>query len=394
MGRHAEGPRLYRDPRSGLHYVRFTHKKKRYFLPTGETDRGRAEEKKSEIYAETIAGRRRVVRGPLITTPIESILGEWLEAIEVELEPESYTMAKCYAAKFTEFFVTLGHATDEGMIGDYRRSRLREVKRVTLLKELSALRQFFAWCKEQGHIGEVPHVESPAKNVSGTPDAKRRHKAKATKITEDEARAIIEHLPEYSRRARRGRIRHRVQDLFIVAWETGLRPATVGRLRTPEHYRVGSVDLFIPKEIDKSRFERPVPLTARAREALDRSAKVTGPIFGRHDYRVALATAVELAAKAKRISVDRAKTISIYDFRHGRTTDLVSNTTNLAAVAYLVGHKHVSTTSKYVEASKESAAKMLREIDAAAGGKARTKDWRRPDSGGKLAGKAKVGRLP
>lgn len=364
MGRHPEGPKLYRDPRTDLHYVRFTHKKVRYFEPTGETDRGRAEEKKPQIYSEIISGKRkRVERASSDSTPIEDVLAEWLEAIEVELERESYTMAKCYAAKFTEHFVTLGQALDEGMIGDYRRLRLRKVKRVTVLKELSGLRQFLSWCKEQGKIERVPNVEAPAKNVTGTADRMRAHKAKATKITPEEAMVIIENMPEWSQRARRGRIRHRVQDHFIVAWETGLRPVTVERLRVPEHYRKGASELFVTKEIDKSRFERQVPLTSRAREALDRSSPRVGFIFGRHDYRAALKKAIELAVKTKRLSADRAKIISIYDFRHGRTTDLVSNTKNLAAVAYLVGHRHVSTTSKYVEAPKEGAAQVLRELE-------------------------------
>jgi integrase len=78
-----------------------------------------------------------------------------------------------------------------------------------------------------------------------------------------------------------------------------------------------------------------------------------------------LPSAIDELGQATRISSERAEIISIYDFRHGRTTNLVSSTTNLAAVAYLVGHKHVSTTSKYVEAHKESAARMLREIDSA-----------------------------
>lgn len=388
MGRHAEGPRLYRDPRTGLHYVRFTHKGKRHFEPTCETDRARAEAKKPHIYAEIVGGKRKVNRGPLINIPIEEPLGEWIEAIEPELERSSFVIAKCYAAKFTEFFVTLGRALDGGMIADFRRSRLREVKRVTVLKELSALRQFHAWCKEQGKIAELPNVEAPPKNVTGTADANRPHKAKATKITEAEARAIIDSLPEWSRRARRGNVRHRVRDFFVVLWETGLRPATVARITAPLHYRKGSAELFVSKEIDKARFERHLPLTSAARAALDRCAKPSGDVFGKHDYREAVAAALKDAVAAKRIQADRAEIISIYDFRHGRTTDLVSNTTNLAAVAYLVGHKHVSTTSKYVEAPKESAAKVLHDRESIPP----TAPLSPKNSGGKLAGKAKRGK--
>jgi len=51
---------------------------------------------------------------------------------------------------------------------------------------------------------------------------------------------------------------------------------------------------------------------------------------------------------------------SPYDFRHTRITRL-ANTANvpLAGVSYLAGHKHLSTTSLYVQASKDAAIEAL-----------------------------------
>lgn len=357
MGRHAEGPKLYRDPRTGIWFVRFTHEKHRYCITTSEADRGRAEARKPTIYAETIRGKRRVRHGP--DAPLTPVLADWLAAVETQLA--DIVMAKSYARRFAEAFVTLGGIT-EASVADYRRGRLREVKRVTVLKELSALRTFLAWCKEQGKLTDPPIVEPPAKNVTGTADASRPHKAKATKITQAEADAIIKRLPVLAARARRGPDRHRVRDFYVVAWETALRPATIGRLRVPEHYRRGARELFVPKEIDKARFERGLPLTQKARAALDRSTTVSGNglIFGNHDYRVPFKQALAAAVKAGAILPERAAIISEYDFRHGRTTHLANGTTNLAAVQYLVGHRHASTTAKYIEAAKESAAEVLK----------------------------------
>ncbi len=362
MGRHAEGPKLWADPRTGIHHVRFTHQKQRHLISTGETDRGRAEEKKAGIYADAIKGGRRVKRGP--DAPLEGILVEWLCAVETQLA--DITMAKSYARRFIEVFGTLNGIT-AASVADYRRTRLREVKRVTVLKELSALRTFLAWCKEQEILADPPEVEPPAKNVTGTADTSRPHKAKATKITPAEAAAIIKRLPVESVRARRGSERHPVRDFFVVAWETALRPVTIRRLRAPQHYRKGAKEVFLPREIDKARFERGLPITPKARAALDRWCPVEGLIFGVHDYRIPLAEALAAAVEAGAIKPERAALISLYDFRHGRTTQLANSTKKLGSVQYLVGHRHLSTTAKYVEVNKESAEELLRETTKESG---------------------------
>lgn len=364
MGRHPEGPRLYCDPRTGIHYVRFTHAGKRHCVSTGTRDRGQAEAQKGPIYADTVKGRRRVAHVSAPVTPLEEVVGQWLADIESEIEPSTYVMYESYAGRFAETFPTLSTLT-EATIADYRRARLREVKRNTLLKELCALRQFLSWCKEQSILDDVPIVEAPPKNVTGTADTKRPHKAKALKLTEAEAMALIANMPEWSRRGKRSRRRHRIRDFFIVAWETGLRPATIAKLSVPEHFKPGAAELYLPGRIDKARFERTVPLTAAAVEALARSAPPAGLIFGLHDYREQLANAASKALAAGAMSKDRADAVSKYDFRHGRTTHMVAHTKDLGAVAYLVGHRHVSTTSRYVEAPKEAAIEVLREIEAA-----------------------------
>ncbi|HEX9293941.1 MAG TPA: hypothetical protein VF873_09650, partial [Gemmatimonadales bacterium] len=87
------------------------------------------------------------------------------------------------------------------------------------------------WCKLRGKISEVPRIESPGENVVGTPDTKRRHKAEAIPLSPEEVNAIIDELPEFSERARRGHVRHRVRDVDALWWETGLRPVSIAKLR-------------------------------------------------------------------------------------------------------------------------------------------------------------------
>jgi hypothetical protein len=48
-----------------------------------------------------------------------------------------------------------------------------------------------------------------------------------------------------------------------------------------------------------------------------------------------------------------------YDFRHARLTDLVSRSGDLTGVAYLAGHKNVTTTNRYVHPSRRAAERVL-----------------------------------
>jgi site-specific recombinase XerD len=108
-------------------------------------------------------------------------------------------------------------------VEDYWRARLQKVQRNTVKKELSALRGFLTWCKENGHLEAVPVVTNPPKRATGKRcvTAKRR----ATQLDQVEVEKLLEALPEMS--SGRGGEPFPVRDRFIVAWETALRPATL-----------------------------------------------------------------------------------------------------------------------------------------------------------------------
>jgi integrase len=140
-----------------------------------------------------------------------------------------------------------------------------------------------------------------------------------------------------------------------VAWETGLRPATIAALRAPDDYRRGARELVIRDEEDKARFGRRLPLTARARKVLDRVCPDVGVIFGRHDARAPFATAAKVA---------KLDHVTPYDLRHSRLTLWGSTSTDLTAIGYLAGHRHATTTARYVHQARRGAEEVLR----AAGG--------------------------
>ena len=211
-------------------------------------------------------------------------------------------------------------------------------------------------------IDEVPVVVSPPRSSVGTPDTSRPHKNRFLVFREDEINAVLVHLPEWHHAPRAPRP-YPVRARFIIAWETALRPETLDKLCAPEDYRRGTDGLFIRDEIDKARFGRRLPLTDRARAALDSVCPDIGLIFGRHDHRNLLHKA---AAKAE-LPPEKAERISPYDFRHSRLTFLAENSTNLAGIAYLAGHKNVSTTNLYIRPTEHAAEQVLDAVNADSG---------------------------
>ena len=224
------------------------------------------------------------------------------------------------------------------------------MKRQTVQKELNALKRFLAWCVQQKILTRAPLVPSPPRRALGTPFEKRR-RSKATPLTPAEATAIIDALPEWSTSKRWECFP--VKARFRLAWETALRPKTISQLSAPENFVRGSHVLVITDEIDKVRFGRELPLTERARDAIESVCPDHGVIFGDHDYRDQL----KKAARAI-LPPERAATFAAYDLRHARATQWAESG-NLVGVAYLLGHKQVTTTNKYARPNRMAAEKVL-----------------------------------
>jgi integrase len=111
--------------------------------------------------------------------------------------------------------------------------------------------------------------------------------------------------------------------------------------------------LVITDRIDKARFGRELPLTTLARQALESVCPEAGLIFSRHEYRDALRKAAHRA-----LTPEKAKTFTAYDLRHARATQW-AETGNLVGVAYLLGHKQVTTTNRYARPDRAAAERVL-----------------------------------
>jgi integrase len=355
MGRRTKGWKVYFDPRRGSHFVRFTHEHRRYTLPTGERNPSRASTAAATLYAEVISGRRALSQTVAAKSGrlFEEVAAEWLADVEPTVDKLTFKLYRdvYVGTHFAPFFETVDRLTTVGS-EDYTSARLRKVKRETVKKELTILRRFARWAKKRGYLSQMPEIEVPGHRVLGTKGTERKTEYQI--FTEAEIDSIVAQLPLYVK-APRAPVPYPVRARFEVAWETALRPATLNRIRAPEDYRKGADTLIIREEADKARFGRDLPLSARARAALDSICPEVGLIFGDHDYRVPLAR----AATRARIDKVRAERISDYDFRHSRLTQLGTKTDNLSGVMYLAGHKQPATTARYMRPQKAAARDVL-----------------------------------
>lgn len=278
------------------------------------------------------------------------LLAEWIADYEATHEAKtSKGVELCANGKWLPRWSSLSDITTESA-ADYTRERLRVVTRKTVTKELSMLRVFLAWCEER-QLGTAPDVREPPRRAVGVRSGTQREHAVV--LSPEQIALVLEALPEMSERTHKGR-RYRVRDFFVVLWETGLRPTTVQRLEVPLHYRRGAGELVITDRIDKNRHGRVLPLTQRAKDALERSMPDLGPIFGRRTHREALRKAAKAA-----LGDELGQRVARYDFRHSRLTSWGERTTNLMGLQHLAGHASAATTAKYLHASKKAAEEVL-----------------------------------
>jgi integrase len=345
MARRAEGWQLRRDERHGTYYVRFRIEGDRKNISTRTTDRREALSRAAAIYAEAFSGRRAKAR-PRSRESLTQLFADWIDDREHAIDEDTANEHERYAsATLIPFFGSLDRITEAGA-EDYARARLAKVTRPTVLKELSALRMFTKWCKTRGHIAALPDLPNPPVKSTG----KSASPKVRVDVTPDQVEAFIAALPE---RTTHGKHPARLFARFV--WETSLRYATVASVAAPGDYRRGDDSLLIRPECDKSRYGRRVPLSQGARDAADEVAPDVGLLFGPMNLRAAWRT----AALEIGIPEDLAGHLSPHDLRHARITLWANTTSDLTGIAFLAGHKSVTTTALYVHSKEEAARRVL-----------------------------------
>lgn len=352
MARIAEGWRLRLPKGRKVYIVRFTHNGETIDRSTGQEDPREAARTAATIYAEHVQREPERVRLPRgsDSASLEELVAAWLEQ-DSTIDEDTVATWTCYGRHWNERWTKLGDVT-EASAERYRNERLREVLASTVRKELSALRHFLRWAASQGHLRrkvEIPGVPSKA---TGTKFATRRREA-APELTPAQVRVFLAALPAWSTSKRVEPFP--IQARFVVAYETSLRPGALDRLSVPEHYSKGSKALRLSADLDKSRWAREVPLSPKARKALDAVCPPSGLIFGKHDYR----EHVEAAA-LKALPRAVADRFCGAHLRSARITHALEKSRNLAGVQFLAGHRQAKTTGGYVRASYRAAEDVLK----------------------------------
>ena len=361
MARTAQGWTLHRDPRTGIYTIRFRIAGHRHHRSTGARDRREAQKRAAGIYEAALRGGPvRSPIAPLFGVDLQELLGAWIRAMERERRPATIECWQMYAfSHFTPFFgADASRIADARELARYVEKRLGEVTRSTVAKECSALQKLLSWCARPGvgYIESAPKVPRPGRDVKGTSSKPKTR----VDLTDAQVEALIEALPTEIRAGEEGGPRRPCRAFFRVMWETGLRRATLWRLEAPGDYHRGSNELLIREEADKAGYARAVPLSARAREALDAVCPNRGPIFEPSDMRAQL----RAAAKKAGVPAHLVSKVSNHDFRHARTTGLLDAGATLTGVAYLLGHKRITTTDGYAHARKKAAEAALVTVDS------------------------------
>lgn len=365
MGRISSGWKLRQRAPGHAYAVRFWLNGREHERSTGTADATAAAREASRIYADEV-GREPHRKRPRTTAglTLEEFVAAWLVALSSTHDPGTCVTWELYArTHWLPHFEALHHLTEGGAL-DYMRARLLVVRGSTVRKELSALRNFVRWLVETGALAHEVRIPGVPKRAIGVAFEKRR-RAAPVEMSPEESEALIAALPTWSNSRKlkddQGNSKQfPIRARFLVGYETGLRPSTLDALEAGVHYRKGSSTILVTPEIDKNRWARELPLSARAREALDAVCPKRGLIFGKHDYREHLAEAAAVS-----LPPERAEVFAGAHLRSAFITHRLEASGNLPGVQYLAGHKLATTTARYVKPSLRAALEVVRESDAA-----------------------------
>jgi integrase len=270
---------------------------------------------------------------------IEAAAEEWLDAeapLRDERTNETYAL---YAATHWHPFFERTDRLTEMRILEYRSERLRRVSASTVSKELGALRAFLR------HLGYDVVVPGVPRRATGVRD---EHAWKGSQeLSPDEVATIILSLP-----------RGGPCERYVFAHETSLRHETIDLLETPAHWTPGAHHVTIPRELDKARAGRPLPLTAWAAAALEASAARLEGGPGRLFEPVRWRKTLKGVGRTV-LGADRGNRLVPTDIRAARVTHLLEQTGNLPGVQFMAGHSRATTTALYVRPSLRAAEAAL-----------------------------------
>ena len=343
MGRQPQGWTLRWHEPTGTWQVRFRHAGRRHERSTGvrdQRDKGTATREAARIYAETIQGNGQHRAVPPAKGDLLEWLTAWLDSLPVR--GTTYTTYEKYTVYWLREWKTLREVSESEIVAYFRRRQSRVLTK-TARNEASALRRFLGWAHDVGALPSPPTVP----DVTNGRRHPGRHRVAAPGVSHAQCKRFLQALPAKST-GEGWPVRAYCKALY---W-TGLRPETIQNLRAPENYSRGARALLIAEDDDKEEFRREVPLAPEARRALDSVCPKghRGPLFGVHRW-----DPYVRAAAQKALPPHIARVWTAQHLRSAAITHLLDSGGKLTGVMYLVGHKHASTTDRYIRPSLRAA---------------------------------------
>lgn len=285
----------------------------------------------------------------------------WRESVASLYDKRTVVSLRHYAAHWPAFFGANVDAIDGAALSRFMACRLAKVTRKTVTKELWALRAFLTWLVEVAKIVDcMPPFPKIPRRALGVRSGRQRETI--VELSREQVEALLTAIDELTALPPKGtppppgrpRTAERRAALprYTLMAETGLRPETIDLLEAPLHFMRGATTLNITADIDKNRWARELPLSPRALAVLVDVCPVKGPIFGPKRW-------VDVFKEAV-IKAGLPKETAPYDLRHACGTHGVeASGGNLTGVAYLLGHKQVTTTNRYVHSNQRAAETVL-----------------------------------
>lgn len=340
----------------------------------------RAEARRKALEIVTAAREGRVLDaapGSLVqvANTIVELRDAWVKQQEKDY-PASWKTKKTQIQNVVRLFEGLAEQGTplERMVEDYGpqrfvNARMRQVAKDTVVKEVSAMFQFLDWLHlDKKAITKVPTRPKYRAKDLGTRVGPQRDTP--VELDDETALSIILLLPEYAHSQKTGET-FVCRDMMRFAFETGLRPSTVGRLSVPEHWSRGKDVLKVTAMIDKGRNvetkgkPRFLPLTKVAADILEKRAPKSGPIFGMQKNGRARDIRVQWKRAAKEVlGEEEGERCAPYDLRHGANFRMAELGLTIGGRMHMMGHSKATTNDKYMRPNEKAAQAGVELLDA------------------------------
>ena len=245
--------------------------------------------------------------------------------------------------KYTEYKVDISKIEIEDYI-EYLNSK--KAKQSSIMRKISALRQFFLFLIEENLINQNPILEIKLKN---------KNKPLPKVLSENETKLLLSYFEKKSN--------PKLQAMLHILYGAGLRVSELVELTKDAIIYDENSKHYVLIVLGKGNKERIVPLNNVAVEAIsnymnnlhDEKIKFSRYLFpsrAKDGHMTRQGFAKLLKGLANEVGIPAQK-ISPHVIRHAFATHLLSHGADLRSIQKLLGHKDISTTQIYTHISNE-----------------------------------------